>query len=394
MAARSITDELWSHVDRDALYERPIPERHRLIFYVGHLEAFDWNLTRHVVDVPPLDPHFDRLFAFGIDPPPGELPKDIPGDWPPLAAIEDYTARARELLDRLIGEVPDEMVSTAIEHRLMHAETLCYLLHNLPPGQKRAPGSVPSAASAEPPRQEMVPVAAGWATLGRSPDEGFGWDNEFNICTVQVPPFRIQRYKVTNSEFLEFVRAGGPVPHYWREVGGEWMLRTMFGEMPLPLDHPVYVTHAQARGYAVWAGLALPSEAQWHRAAYGTPDGGERPFPWGADAPETSRGNFDFRRWDTAPVASSAGSESAFGVSDLLGNGWEWTDTVFQPFPGFQSRPYYPGYSANFFDGAHFVMKGGSPRTAARLLRRSFRNWFRPDYPYVYAAFRCVDARS
>jgi formylglycine-generating enzyme required for sulfatase activity len=92
-------------------------------------------------------------------------------------------------------------------------------------------------------------------------------------------------------------------------------------------------------------------------------------------------------------VAASAGSESAFGVSDMLGNGWEWTDTIFQPLPGFEARSYYPGYSANFFDGAHFVMKGGSPRTAARLLRRSFRNWFRPDYPYVYASFRCVDAR-
>ena len=56
--------------------------------------------------------------------------------------------------------------------------------------------------------------------------------------------------------------------------------------------------------------------------------------------------------------------------------------------------PFYPGYSANFFDGKHYVMKGGSPRTAACMLRRSFRNWFQPHYPYVYATFRCVEDRK
>jgi formylglycine-generating enzyme required for sulfatase activity len=91
------------------------------------------------------------------------------------------------------------------------------------------------------------------------------------------------------------------------------------------------------------------------------------------------------------PVTSTPAGDSAFGVSQLLGNGWEWTSTPFAPFPGFEPFPFYPGYSANFFDGAHYVIKGGSPRTAAPLLRRSFRNWFRPDYPYVYAGFRLVE---
>ena len=103
-----------------------------------------------------------------------------------------------------------------------------------------------------------------------------------------------------------------------------------------------------------------------------------------------SHGNFDYKRWDPEPVISTPAGDSAFGVSQLVGNGWEWTNTTFAPFPGFHSRPTYPGYSANFFDGEHNVIKGGSPRTAARLLRSSFRNWFRRDYAYVYAGFRCV----
>jgi formylglycine-generating enzyme required for sulfatase activity len=74
----------------------------------------------------------------------------------------------------------------------------------------------------------------------------------------------------------------------------------------------------------------------------------------------------------------------------LSGNGWEWTSTPFAGFDGFTSRAYYPGYSANFFDGEHWVLKGASPRTARCLLRRSFRNWFRGDYPFAYTAFRVV----
>ena len=165
----------------------------------------------------------------------------------------------------------------------------------------------------------------------------------------------------------------------------------MFERVPLPLDWPVYVSHAEAAAFARWAGRSLPTEAQWHRAAYGTPDGGERIYPWGDAPPDPTRGNFNFAAWDPQPVTAHPAGASAFGVQDLLGNGWEWTSTPFAPFPGFQPFPFYPGYSADFFDGRHFVMKGGSARTAECLLRRPFRNWFQPRYPYVYATFRCVE---
>jgi formylglycine-generating enzyme required for sulfatase activity len=81
---------------------------------------------------------------------------------------------------------------------------------------------------------------------------------------------------------------------------------------------------------------------------------------------------------------------SAWGVHDLVGNGWEWTSTEFAPFPGFEPMPSYPEYSAEFFDGHHVVLKGASPATARELIRPSFRNWFRTNYPYVYAKFRTV----
>jgi formylglycine-generating enzyme required for sulfatase activity len=77
-------------------------------------------------------------------------------------------------------------------------------------------------------------------------------------------------------------------------------------------------------------------------------------------------------------------------VHDLVGNGWEWTSTEFSGFDGFEPMASYPVYSSDFFDGKHFVMKGASPATARHLVRRSFRNWFRGNYPYVFATFRCA----
>ena len=176
-------------------------------------------------------------------------------------------------------------------------------------------------------------------------------------------------------------------------AGGNWFYRTLFELVSLAhvWDWPVYVSLAEARAYARWSGGRLPTEAEFHRAAYPAPNGGERSYPWG-DEPTTDRhGNVDFVRWSPEPVGSHPDGASVWGVHELIGNGWEWTDTPFTPFPGFSAYiARYPGYSADFFDGKHFVLKGGSWATAAPLTRASFRNWYQAHYPYVFAKFRCV----
>jgi formylglycine-generating enzyme required for sulfatase activity len=164
----------------------------------------------------------------------------------------------------------------------------------------------------------------------------------------------------------------------------------MFELLPLPPAWPVYVSHAEASAYARWRGGRLPTEAEFQRAAFGSRDGGERLHPWGDAEPAADRGVFDFVSWDPEPAGAHPNGASAWGVEDLVGNGWEWTSTTFGPFPGFRAMASYPEYSADFFDGEHFVMKGASPATARELLRPTFRNWFRARYPYVYATFRCA----
>ena len=405
--SRGQTDAIFDIVHSDALYERPIEERHRIIFYLGHLETFDWNMVCGTsFDLSPLHPEFERLFAFGIDPVNGKLPDDKASDWPRVEMVRRYNLEVRAAVDWCLDKadlstseqphVKDGLIFwTAIEHRLMHLETLSYMLHWLPLEMKQGlsrpvPDSQPRPAS----RPTRVP--AGQARLGGYRDDGstFGWDNEFEGHFVNVPEFEIDVYKVSNGEFLEFLRAGGYEerslwsedgwswihasdirhPKFWLKRGTEWWYRAMFGEIPLPLSWPVYVSHAEASAYASWRHKSLPTEAEFHRAAEG----------------QEEYGNFGLRRWEPAPVHSNERARSASGVVEMVGNGWEWTSSAFMPFPGFERYPFYPGYSADFFDSKHFVLKGASPRTASRLIRLSFRNWFQPCYPYIYSGFRCV----
>jgi gamma-glutamyl hercynylcysteine S-oxide synthase len=422
--ARTKSDALFEIVRTAAMYDRPIPERHRIVFYLGHLEAFDWNLLHeNVFGLKSFHPEFDRLFAFGIDPVGGGLPTDQPSDWPSLEAVRDYVHKIRAALDDKVmaghfvsgermpnGFSLDTLLNVAIEHRLMHVETLAYMLHQLPLDRKVPQGS-PTVLAPEAFSPEMIEVPAGPITLGLSRDsDTFGWDNEFERHSVHVPAFSIDRYMITNAQYLEFVNAGAyDSPSFWSEAdwnwiasqrishpvfwttgNGGWLYRTMFSEIPLPPDWPAYVSHAEASAFARWAGKSLPTEQQWQRAAYGTPRDTETYYPWGEDAPAPSFGNFDFKSWDPSPVNANPRGRSTFGVDGMLGNAWEWTSTEFAPYSGFKAFPFYPGYSANFFDSKHFVMKGGSPRTAACMLRPTFRNWFQPHYQYVYAGFRCV----
>jgi ergothioneine biosynthesis protein EgtB len=424
--ARQSTDHLFKLLRPAALVERPIPERHRLIFYLGHLEAFDRNLMADAeLGMPAIHEELDRLFAFGIDPVDGALPSEPASAWPSEPDVRVYNSQVREAVDRCLqkADLEDESLDAAgalhvmIEHRLMHAETLAYAMHRLPLELKLAPpdsfppaGELRSASAGIGRDAAMIQVPAGRATLGLGRDGRFGWDNEFEAHAVEVPAFKVGAFKVTNGEFLEFVRRGGYEerslwnksgwewirksglrhPSFWGSDRAGWVFHGMFQDRPLPMDEPVWISHAEAEAYACWKGLRLPTEAEWHRLACGAPEDVEREYPWGSAAPTDRHGNFDSHRWDPTPVGAFPEGRSAFGAYDTLGNGWEWTSTIFAPFPGFEAYQPYKGYSADFFDRRHFVLKGASPRTDACLLRRSFRNWFQPHYQYLYAGFRLV----
>ncbi|HEX7706155.1 MAG TPA: SUMF1/EgtB/PvdO family nonheme iron enzyme [Thermoanaerobaculia bacterium] len=402
-AVRARTREIFAIVKPDAFYERPIPLRNPVVFYEGHLPGFSVNtLVKQALGRKGVDAQLERLFARGIDPG-SELDVRDPRDgWPEPDEVRSFADACDALVEEAIttGNLEDErspllrggeVVFTILEHELMHQETLLYMLHNFPFEKKRRRKPPAPAFTSGSRRSGLVRIPPGTATLGAARGKAFGWDNEFPSARVSVAEFEIDVANVTNGDYLDYMAAtGAPAPHFWIRDGNEWYWRGMFERSPLPVDAPVYVTCEEASAYAKWRDMRLPTEAEYQRAAYGTPSGEERIYPWGDSPPQESHGNFDFRSWDPVAAGSHPDGASAWGIDDLVGNGWEWTSTLFGPFDGFEVMASYPQYSRDFFDGAHFVMKGASPVTARELLRPSFRNWFRPNYPYVYATFRCV----
>ena len=376
-------------LDPAVYYERPIALRNPLVFYEGHLPAFAVNtLVKKGLGRPGVDERLETIFARGIDPE-TEATAIARGNpaWPSREAVLAYVRAADAAIEDAIctGDLVrddhpllrgGEALWAILEHEEMHQETLSYMFHELPYDAKRRPegyvtAAAPSAAGSGL-RAAVVPVPSGTAALGTR--DAFAWDNERPAHRTWVAAFDVDRGKVTNGAYLRYVETTGAAPpHFWARVGGEWYWRGMFERVSLPLDWPVYVTWTEADAYARWAGRRLPTEAEFLRYAEGAPPG-----------------LCDFARWDPLPVGGRPAAASALGVDEPIGNGWEWTADVFAPFDGFAPMASYPEYSADFFDGAHYVMKGASPLTARALARPGFRNWFRPNYPHVYAGFRTV----
>ena len=380
---------------------------------MGHLPAFAWNhLWKRVAGRTTFAEEFDTLFERGIDPPDdGEAPADE--GWPSLDEVLAYRDRIRGALPEILDDGDVRTVAPMVlEHELMHHETLLYMVQQLPADLKRTPEWLPDPPETGAARQASVAVPAGRAVLGASRNGRFRWDNEHLELDLDVPAFRIDALPVTNGQFREFVEHGGYedrrlwtrdawdwIAHRGHRRPGSWTLshgttriRTLLGyrDFDGAADWPASVMHCEAGAFARWRGARLPTEGEYHRAAFGAPDGGPREHPWGDDPARAEHGNLGFRRWSPAPVGGHPAGASAFGVHELVGNGWEWTSTPFFPFPGFQPLEGYEGYSADFFDDRHFVMLGASWATDASLVRRSFRNWFQPHYPYVFSKFRCV----
>ncbi|HKE15090.1 MAG TPA: SUMF1/EgtB/PvdO family nonheme iron enzyme, partial [Kofleriaceae bacterium] len=298
----------------------------------------------------------------------------------------------------------------------MHGEAFAYTRQTLGwPAATLSSAAAPTAHAAAAALSGDATVAAGVYRIGAERDgDAFVFDNEKWAHERDVAPFSIARAPVTEAEMAAFTddggyrraelwsadgwrwreAAGASSPVYWRRGDAGWEVREFATWRPLAPHRPVvHVAWFEADAFCRWAGRRLPSELEWEVAAAGEPDAGgglapgrRRRFPWGDGPPSPERACLDLRTSGPLEVGALPAGDSAFGCRQMIGNVWEWTATDFAPYPGFAIDP-YKEYSEPWF-GDHKVLRGGCYVTRARLLRTTWRNFYRPDRRDVLAGFR------
>jgi formylglycine-generating enzyme required for sulfatase activity len=154
---------------------------------------------------------------------------------------------------------------------------------------------------------------------------------------------------------------------------------------PLPArhDHPVVnLSWYDAQAFCRWAGVRLPTEAEWELAARG-PTG--RIWPWGDEPPTPLRCNYGLKVGGTTPVGLFGGGASPYGVLDMAGNTAEWTSSLWLPYPYAGGD----GRAAGEHDGLRTV-RGGAYDSPARQVRGAQRSGDNPHYGYDDVGLRVV----
>ncbi|KAJ6583987.1 DUF323 domain-containing protein [Mycena vulgaris] len=405
------------------LMQKPIDLRHICLFYLGHIPTFlDIHLSK-LLQEPNTEPDaFKYIFERGIDPdvddptvchPHSEVPQKDE-DWPTLMTILQFQARVRARLMKLYEDVDagnrsmtrkvGRVLFMTFEHEALHAETLLYmLLQRAGSGTLPPPGFTPPpwASLAETwnsmpqPASSTVTLGPATVTLGHDDNEAedevpgkdtdvagheFGWDNEYPKREVHVDEFRIEWRPVTNGQFFKYRASQGdgkvPLPASWVEVEGEMHVRTLYGPVPMKIaqNWPVLTSYRNLSKYAMVQGGRLPTESEL------------RLFLEKFESGYEGGANLGFRNWH--PIPATTGGERSGGKGSN-GGVWEWTSTVFGSYEGFVPSALYPGYSMDFFDGAHQVVLGGSYATIPRIgERKSVRNWYHNKYAYAWVSGR------
>ncbi|MCU0767322.1 MAG: SUMF1/EgtB/PvdO family nonheme iron enzyme, partial [Gammaproteobacteria bacterium] len=382
---------------------------------IGHTAYFYeiWVLRRHLGEAPER-PDADSLYDSIT------IAHDDRWDLP-LPSLPDTLAYMRRVQERvavhLLEDPPDArrdyLAQYAVFHEDMHTEAFTYTRQTLS-YPTPAIGSERSPAWQAGPLGGDAAIPGGEFLLGAQPGADFCFDNEKWAHPREVRPFRIARAAVSNAEYAAFVDDGGyrrremwddegwawraerglDHPVYWRCGSAGWELRRFDGWLALPPHAAViHVSWHEARAYCRWAGRRLPTEVEWEVAAAGEPtaDGRalaptRRRYPWGDAPPTPALANLDGGALGTIDVGALAAGDSAFGCRQMIGNVWEWTDTVFGPYPGF-TPDMYQDYSQPLF-GSTRVLRGGCWATRGRLIRNTWRNYYGPDRNDVFAGFR------
>jgi iron(II)-dependent oxidoreductase len=396
--------DLLAPLPDDQLVRQHSPLMSPLVWDLAHVGNYEelW-LVRAAGGLAPLDPALDDLYDAFRHPRSDRPALPLLGPQAARRYIDEVRSRALDVVDRVSFDPAAPLlaggfvVGLVVQHEHQHDETMLATLQLMDGEGYRpdAPSQRPAAIVAEP---GEVLVPGGPFVMGTD-DTAVAYDNERPAHTVDLAPFWIDRFPVTNAQYQEFIadggydrpslwtasgwswrrRAGLVAPGFWQREGPSSWSRVRFGLVEdVPTAEPVqHVCWYEADAYARWAGRRLPTEAEWEKAVSGSLVG------------FATLGGTSFR---PAPVGAWPEGRSRWGVQQMIGDVWEWTATSFGGYPGYRSFPYRE-YSEVFFGDDYRVLRGGSWATHPAAIRVTFRNWDYPIRRQIFAGFRCARDR-
>ncbi len=232
---------------------------------------------------------------------------------------------------------------------------------------------------------DWVEIPAGEFTMGSNPQQDpLAWETERPQHSEYVDTFWIARTEVTVAQFAAFVDATGHqttaekegsswtwTGSEWKEVAGaNWRApRGPGSSVEKKQDHPVtHISWDDAQAFSQWAGVRLPTEAEWEQACRGAKD--SPIYPWGNSGLDKDLSNYNMNVGDTMPVGSYPAGKSPYGLLDMSGNVWEWTQTKWRDNYNTKADDSPEGDAARVVRGGSFYGTGRYVRCALR--RSSF----------------------
>jgi len=415
---RATTLRLIAPLTEEQLRTQHSPLQGPIVWDLGHIANFEeqWAVRALRAPAMPGSVPQDRLYDPIVNPRRMRGRLSLPDPATALVYMNYVRARTTERFEAVPLDDTHPLLAKGFvynmvaQHEAQHVETILQTVQLIPDLQYE-PAWRPAGPGRPRSRDtEAVVVPAGPFVMGTD-DRTIAYDNERPAHVVDLPAYQIDRWPVTNGEYLDFMEDGGyRRAELWCDAGrawvhetgalhpggwvahrGGWRERSLGRSSSLSLDCPVvHVSWYEASAYARWRGQRLPSEAEWEKAAAWDADSAQsRGFPWGNIGPGPERANLDLRHLAPAPVGTYPSGSSPYGCQQMLGDVWEWTGSDFGPYPGFVAFPYRE-YSAAHFARGHKVLRGGSWATQTVAIRNTFRNWDLPERRQIFAGFRCA----
>jgi ergothioneine biosynthesis protein EgtB len=386
-----------------------MPDASPAKWHLAHVTWFfeTFVLERFEADFTPFDAGFRVLFNSYYNGIGDKHPRAQRGliSRPTLQDVRDYRAqvdaRVLKLLATADQGVQDDLaplITLGLHHEQQHQELLLTdILHALSFNPQQP------ATTAPWPKAKVKPQPVRWHAyegglvqhgFDADLDGAFAFDNETPRHRVFIAPFELASRPVSNGEMMAFIADGGyrrpelwlsmgwdwvtagvhQLPLYWQGSAGNYRHFTLQGLLAVDPDAPVcHLSYFEADALARWAGARLPTEFEWELAA--------RALPAPALQPANLAENAAYQ-----PMPQTLSDQDA--PAQLYGDVWEWTQSNYNPYPGYKAWEGVVGEYNGKFMCNQFVLRGGSCATPQSHIRASYRNFFPPDAQWQFSGLR------